>query len=490
MRVLLLCLLTPLFAQQPLELLRVVAGPAGRVVGDNFVIDSPRTTFRFPTDKEVVIYFEWKAKPGKYLLTGVWKRPDGRPSSLSDINLETPTEKLQAYWTFALNPDMDPGIWELEVRINGARTGSQLFSVEMPPKPAAPAAPPPAAEKPAAKSMDELYQLRNSLVWIRKLDDAGKTIDTATGFVIAKDRIATAFQAVDGASRFLIERGPGITTRASELAAWNRLNDWAVIIADTGDAPPLSRAPQGDFKVGERLIVFNAEQPGTRQIGGVDITGTQNAPPFGDRIHMNPPPSHDATGGPLLTMKGAVIGIIGGSLRPGLRTWRNADVPATLIFTTPLNASATPLSLLPESALSRKPVDCQTLLAQRTFTPPIQLWPGISYAGTTNALDKKSLVTPQGADVSTFRKSDPELLVYAYFKAAKKSEKVTVSAAIVDLMNTPIARAEPAKVNVHTDTLSRIAFTFSPARFTPGIYRVDVHVEDKPVWRSFITITD
>jgi hypothetical protein len=57
-------------------------------------------------------------------------------------------------------------------------------------------------------------------------------------------------------------------------------------------------------------------------------------------------------------------------------------------------------------------------------------------------------------------------------------------------MNTPIARAEPAKVNVRTDTLSRIAFTFSPARFTPGIYRVDVHVEDKPVWRSFITITD
>ena len=217
-----LFLLTSLAAQTPLEPVRVIAGPAGRAAGDDYVIDAPRTTFRYPADKELVIYFQWKAKPGKYLLTSVWKRPDGRPASLSDINLETPTGKLQAFWTFSLNPDMEPGVWELEVRINGARAGSPLFSLEMPPKAPVVAAPS-APEKPAAKSLDELYEFRRSLVWVRKLDAAGKTIDTATGFVLAKNRIVTAFQAVDGASRFLIERAPGVTVEATALANWNRL---------------------------------------------------------------------------------------------------------------------------------------------------------------------------------------------------------------------------------------------------------------------------
>lgn len=482
--------LTTLAAQTPLELVRVVAGPSGRLAGDNFVIDTPRTTFRYPADKELVIYFEWKAKPGKYLLTGVWKRPDGRPASLSDINLDTPTEKLQAYWTFALNPDMDPGIWELEVRINGARTGSQLFSVEMPPKAPPPAAAPAAPAKPQAQSLDQLYELRRSLVWVRKFDSTGRQIDVATGFVIAKDRIATAFQAVDGASRFVIERAPGITVEATELAAWNRLQDWAILVADTADAPPLPRAPKGEFKVGERVIVFNAEQPGTRQIGGVDITGTQDTPPFGERIQISPPPTHDATGGPVFNMIGQVIGIVGGTTRPGLRTWRNAEVPATLLFTTALNSAATPLWLVPDHALSRPPVNCQTLLSQRTFTQPIQIWESLSYAGTTNTLDKKSLVTPQGADTTTFRKTDPEILVYGYFRAVKKAEKLTLSAAIFDLANSPMARSAPTKLTTRQESITRAVFSFPPSRFAPGIYRVELHIDERPVWRSFITVTD
>jgi len=118
------------------------------------------------------------------------------------------------------------------------------------------------------------------------------------------------------------------------------------------------------------------------------------------------------------------------------------------------------------------------------------VWEGLFYAGTTNSLDKKSLVTPQGADHSTFRKTDPELLVYGYFKAIGKSEKVTISAAIFDLMNTSIARTVPTRFLNRQDGLARTVFTFPLSRFAAGVYRVELLVEDKPVWRSFVTITD
>ena len=75
-------------------------------------------------------------------------------------------------------------------------------------------------------------------------------------------------------------------------------------------------------------------------------------------------------------------------------------------------------------------------------------------------------------------------------KALKKAEKIVISAAIFDLMNTPLARSEPTKFLNRPDGLARAAFTFSPARFSPGVYRVELLVDDKPVWRSFVTVTE
>jgi hypothetical protein len=65
------------------------------------------------------------------------------------------------------------GIWELEVRIHGARTGSQLISVEMPAKEPPPVVAPAAPAKPQAQSLDQ----------VRRIDSTGRQIDVATGFV-------------------------------------------------------------------------------------------------------------------------------------------------------------------------------------------------------------------------------------------------------------------------------------------------------------------
>ena len=477
-------------AQTQPELVRAVAGPVGRATGDTFVIDQPRTTFRFPADRQAVIFFEWKAAPGKYLLTGVWKRPDGRPASLSDIGLDSPTNRLQAYWTLDINPDMESGVWELEVRSNGARIGSQLFSVELPPRPvAAPPPPPPAA--PAPKSLDELYRLRQSLVWIRKLDAAGKVIDTATGFVYSTNRIATAFQAVDGGSRFTVEFANGDPSTSATIVAWHRLQDWAILAAVT-TAPPLPRAPEGSFKIGERLIVFNSEQPGTRQIGGVDVTGQQDNPGFGPRILLNPNPTEEATGGPLLTHDGEVVGIVGGSTLPGSRTSRTSQL--VLIgsrgLPPPINSAATPLSLIPASAVDRVPVDGPTLLSQDFFTPPVTVYPSLAYAGVTPVLNKKSLSAASSSDAASYRTSDPEMNLYGYFRAIAKAEKITLNAVIYDLSNKPRARGGPTLLKNRPDASSRIVFTFPPAKLGPGVYRVDLQADGVPVWRTFVTVTD
>ena len=69
-------------AQTP-RLIRSLSGPSGKVVGSRLVFDETRNRFVFPQDKTFTISFEWEAPPGPHVLTGIWKQPDGRVSSIA-----------------------------------------------------------------------------------------------------------------------------------------------------------------------------------------------------------------------------------------------------------------------------------------------------------------------------------------------------------------------------------------------------------------------
>jgi S1-C subfamily serine protease len=181
-----------------------------------------------------------------------------------------------------------------------------------------------------------------SVVWIYKLDAAGRRVDTSSGFVSGPGRIITAFQAIDSASRLEIEYATGRKTPVDSVLGCSRSGDWAVLKADTGSTPVIARGNPQDVTVGERLIVFNVEA-NARVIGGVDIAGKRSVAGFGARIQISPPVAAEAVGGPLLDLYGHVVAILGGSLTPGARfEGRAMNLSAALFNSYSAENAATP----------------------------------------------------------------------------------------------------------------------------------------------------
>jgi hypothetical protein len=145
--------------------------------------------------------------------------------------------------------------------------------------------------------LDEIYRATSpSLVWVRRFDGDGKRIDTALGFVIGKERIWTAFQAIDAATKLEIEFSDGRKVETDEITASSRSGDWAIIRADTAGLVALRPGDPSQLTVGARLIVFNVEN-GAKALGGVDISGKQDVPAFGERIQFSPAITLEATAG-------------------------------------------------------------------------------------------------------------------------------------------------------------------------------------------------
>jgi len=471
---------------QEFRLVKSLSGPSGKVDGAKFVFDETRSRFIYPQDKAFIAYFEWEGPAGTHALTGLWKQPDSRVASISpDVRIVTSTREMACYWTYTLYPEMAPGVWTLEIRINGQPSGSHSFEIvgtgTTPEKPPAEVAPKP-------PSVDDIFRaVMPALVSIRRFDADGKRIDTALGFVIQKDRIATAFQAVDGASKLELEFAGGQRVRTEEILAWSRVGDWAVIAANSGDSSVLQQGDPTSVGVGERLIVFNVEG-GSKVIGGVDISGKRSVAGYGERIQFSPSIASEAAGGPVLDSQGRVMGILGGSVTPGARfvPERMSISPALGISTHSLNA-VTPVSAIPKQ-LPDKPTSLGVLVSSGVLTAPLSEMAGLLYVGTASEPIKQAS-DPLPRDVCEFSKRDKQVWVISEWLKKGKVSRGMFSAKVYDEQNRIRVAVQPKKISL-SSTPARSGFSFEPATLTPGLHRIDLFWDERPVWRTFIRVND
>jgi S1-C subfamily serine protease len=468
------------------RLVRSLSGPSGKVDGSKFVLDQVRSRFVYPQDKSFVVYFEWETPLGAHVLTALWKRPDGRVDSISpDVKVEARTNSMSCYWTYELTPEMMPGVWSIEVRIDGQPAGAHSFEIagtNLPKTNAAPEA------KPELPTLDHIFQATSpSMVWVRRFDSAGKRTDIASGFIIDKDRILTALQAVDGASKLEIEFAGGRKVETDKIGAWSRGGDWAVIAAATGDLPPI---PIGDPKpvaVGERLIAYTVES-GARAIGGIDISGRQTVPRFGDRIQISPAIPSASAGGPLLDLRGKVVGILGGSVMPGTRfDSHHMSVNPALHISAGMVAAATPLPGIPPRERDVAST-LGELIDKGILTPPLADMDGLIYV--TTSLDVSKLAdAPLPRDVCEFSHQDKQVWVTSEWQKRGKVAKGMLAAKVYDDQNRVRIAITPKKVSLPLSAM-RSTFSFPLDQLSPGIYRIDLFWNDNPVWRTFIRLTD
>jgi S1-C subfamily serine protease len=464
------------------------SGPSGKIVDNRFQFDELRNRFVYPQDEFLTVYFEWEGPPGTHVLTAYWKDPQGAVVSISpDIRMETKTPELHAYWIFQITPSLRSGIWTAEIRIDGEPSGSHNFELVVPaPQQAKPPAPPPQK----FPTLDEMYATGGrSLVWVHKSDDGGRLTDTALGFVIGAGQVATAFQAIDACARLRVDFSDGRKVMTNEVWAYNRLQDWAILRADTAKVPPLRRADNQPVPVGARYIVFNVENETTRVIGGVDITGKTTVPDFGDRIQLMPSPAREAVGGPLMNPAGDVVGVVGGSVTPGSRFDRYAmSVSPSLWSRLSGEVAATPITALPD-AVPSAPRTLSDLLAEGALTQPLTPTPFLVYGGSARSVSKTPNDTSTN-DASEFSRRDHLVWIYTLWRKKDKANKGITSARIYDYRNRLIVDVAPKRISIPDGPPLRVAFSFGIDSFPSGVYRVDVLWNGEAAWRTFFRITD
>jgi hypothetical protein len=464
------------------------SGPAGKIADNRFIFDQVRTRFVYPQDRTLTVYFEWEGPAGDHTLSAYWKDPDGRVASISpEVRMETKTQDLHAYWIYDITPEMKSGIWTSEVRIDGEPSGSHSFELVIPERPKAPE---PAAE-PKLPTLDEIYRSAGkSMVWIYKTDVEGRRVDTSIGFVTGQNQVTTAFQSVDGAVSLELEFADGRKEVTVDLWNCNRLQDWAVVKADTGKTPPLKRMASGTVPVGERYLVFNVEGEGSRVIGGVDISGSGSVPNFGDRIQISPSPSLEAAGGPLLTPDGLVAGVVGGSTSPGWRFGKTATALSPGLWSRlHSDHSVTPIGAVPAIDTGKEPLSLRALLERGVLTAPVVPSPSLVFGGTAKNVSKKADDMTTN-DTSEFSHRDAAVIVYTMWQKKEKTGKGFVSAKIYDINNRVLIRVGPKKVSLSDGAPSRLSFDIDPQSLPAGVYRADVFWNDQPAWRTYFRVND
>ncbi len=182
------------------------------------------------------------------------------------------------------------------------------------PASAAPA-PSPAPSAPPALTIQELYRRASpAVVFITQVDAAGKVTSLASGFLVSSNGIiVTNHHVIDpdqGAVhlRVKIPRGD-VYTDVRVIYAEER-RDFAVITVKAAGLPAIPVADSDKVEVGDRVIAIGNPK-------GLELTLTEGIiesvrldPKNGYRfIQHQAPISPGSSGGPLLNMKGEVIGI-------------------------------------------------------------------------------------------------------------------------------------------------------------------------------------
>jgi len=310
-------------------------------------------------------------------------------------------------------------------------------------------------------------------VRIQRTDPAGTT-DSLLGFVIAPNQVATAFQAIDAPQKIEVIFADGRKVALHDVWACNRLKDWAILKADTGSIPALAKADKDEIAQGQRCLAFHVDASGKPALAEAEISKRSTVPIFGDRIELQPTPSKESAGGPLLTPAGLVAGIIGGSRVPGSRAIFPSDVEAIPItgVTVPSGGKAVRLEVLIDSGL---------------LTPPLTLMRSLVSCGVARSITKG----PNGVtadDASEFSRTDAVARIYSLWQKKDKGGSGEAAARIYDVRNKVLVDFTPQTLPIPENAPALVDFRAALQKYVPGVYRVDVLWNEQAVCRKFFTV--
>jgi S1-C subfamily serine protease len=472
------------------RLVRSVSGSKGTPQGGIFAMEDPRSVFYIPNDHQVIVYMEWEGPTGKHHIEGFWRNPAGKITVISDFDYDAKDQKFGGYWILALSESMDTGGWILEAHVDGELAGSHAFQILSGTR---------SPDSPPARPLlapSELYEhALKSTVSIERFDRTGQKFGDASGFLFEPGWILTSFECIDGAEKLWVTYSDGSRFETEQLTAWNRRQDWALLKATTTKLPKLKPAATNSWKVGDVASFLDAAPEGNRIITNVSIDGKNTFPAAGPRINISAAPTDRAIGASLLNEYGEVVAIVGGSLIPGARSdslFETSSLPRAGSSVYLKGGLAVPISAVSLPSLDLAGTPLATLAARGELLLPLTASRDVTYGKLARSIDTKSGSPFPLESGDVFSKRDPKLAVYVLWEGREKIKgQVTMRIYTLDnqLLNKPMVE-KPLKFSLNQAERRATSWDVEISKLPPGIYRVDVWLDDAPAWRTFFRLTE
>ena len=469
------------------RLIRSVSGT--KLVQDSarYGVEDPRTVFYVPADKEIIVYFTWEGPPGPHHFEGFWKNPSGRVTMTSDFDYKSEQRRFGGY--FRMMPGESPatGVWTLEARIDGETAGSHAFEILIAPRPENIDAKPARHLLPPA----EIYsRAAAASVRVESINAKGTRRNVGTGFFIARGKLLTAFQVIDGAAKVRVAGPQGGSIEVTEVHTFNRRQDWIILNVPLEGMPSLERDATNAAAIGDRSFFLDVPAEGSRVLVDTSLIGKQDLGPAGDRLNLSDTVNRRAIGSPLLNEYGEVIGLIGGSLLPGAAFLEDAAFAARshTLGVASRGTFAVPIALVNDTASGATTID--GLLRDGQFMPPLASTQSVLSGVLARSVNKKTNPPQPIEERLEFSRSNAQgVLLLTWLPTEKR--KGYPSLRVYDLDNRLISETlNKKKITVTPNKLSYSLWDLNLAPLQPGIYRVDVLLDGDFVWRTFFRMVE
>ena len=428
------------------------------------------------------VYFTWDGPPGQHHFEGVWKKPDGKVTMISDFEYKADQPRFGGYFRMLLGDTPATGVWSLEARIDGESAGTHNFQIV-----AAARRDTPLPARQVLSPADIYKRTAAASVFIENLNQLGERRSLSSGFFLGVDRLLTAFQAVDGASKVRIVTPDGRRVEANEVLAWNRRQDWIILRIDAGQIPTLPPAAAESWAVGDRVYVLDVPAEGSRVLIDTSIIGKQTISGAGDRISVGENLSRRSLGAPLLNEYGEVIGVIGGNLIPGAAFVEDLAFAARSLAGTTRGTLAGPLNLIDQASA---PTTIASLASAGQFMPAL-IGNDNVLSGTLSRNVNRKTDPPQPIEErSEFSRQDARAMLLVTWLPREKRKGIP-NLRLFDLDNHLLSESPgKKKISVSPQKLAYSGWEIPLGNLSPGIYRLDVTLNSDTVWRTFFRVID
>ena len=164
---------------------------------------------------------------------------------------------------------------------------------------------------------------------------ARRAVSSGTGFVVAARRIMTNHHVIDGCAEVAARLPDGRELPARVLAS-DATRDLALLSTEAEAGPILLFRSAGAYRRGEGVVTYGFPLAGLLSSGPTLTTGEVSAlAGLADNqrhIQISAPVQPGNSGGPLLDMRGQVIGVVVSKLNAGQVARQTGDIPQNVNF--------------------------------------------------------------------------------------------------------------------------------------------------------------